>query len=98
MAHVDRKQYAKIFVALIVLTALEVGIVFIPGIGKTALVIALLGMALTKAALVAMQFMHLGHETKAMKLMVAIPFAFPALYAVVLIGEATWRLLWPAVS
>jgi cytochrome c oxidase subunit IV len=98
MAHVDRKQYLKIFGALIVLTALEVGVVYITSIPKTVLVIMLLSMALGKAALVALQFMHLSHETKWMKYMVAIPFSAPALYAVVLITEAAWRLLWPATS
>jgi cytochrome c oxidase subunit IV len=98
MAHVDRKQYVKIFGALIVLTALEVGIVYIPGIPRTGMIVALLGMALAKAALVALQFMHLSHETKWLKLTVAIPFSAPALYAVVLISEAAWRLLWPVTS
>lgn len=98
MAHVDRKQYVKIFVALIVLTALEVGVAYITSISKTTLVVLLLAMALSKAFLVAHQFMHLGHETKFMKWMVGIPFAAPAVYAVVLISEATWRLLWPAAS
>jgi caa(3)-type oxidase subunit IV len=98
MAHVDRKQYVKIFLALIVLTALEVGVVYMPGIPHSAVVLVLIGMALTKAALVGLQFMHLSHETKWLKGMVALPFTAPAIYAVVLISEAAWRLLWPTTS
>jgi caa(3)-type oxidase subunit IV len=98
MAHVDRKQYMKIFGALIVLTALEVGVVYMPGVPRAAMIVALIGMALTKAALVGLQFMHLSHETRWMKLTVILPFCAPALYAVVLISEAAWRLLWPTVS
>jgi caa(3)-type oxidase subunit IV len=98
MAHVDRKQYMKIFGALVFLTALEVGVVYIPGISKTLLVVVLIGMAVTKAALVGIHFMHLGHEAKPMKLSVMIPFSAPAVYALVLIGDAAWRLVWPVSS
>jgi cytochrome c oxidase subunit IV len=95
MAHVDRKEYVKIFAALAVLTALEVGVVYIPGIAKTLMVSALVLLALTKAALVGLFFMHLKHETKSLKMTVALPFVAPAVYAFVLITEAAWRLLWP---
>ena len=90
--HVSRKQYWVIFVYLLVLTVLEVGLVYIPGLGKGLMVSGLLLLAITKAALVGLFFMHLKHETKILKLTVAIPMASPALYAVVLIAEAAWRL------
>ena len=91
--HVNRKQYWVIFVYLLVLTVLEVGIVYIPGINKVLLVSALILLAITKATLVGLFYMHLKHETKILKLTVAIPMASPALYAFVLIAEAGWRLL-----
>ena len=93
MAHVNRKQYWKIFFALTGLTALEVGVVYIPGIGKVAAGVALCTLALVKVTLVGWYFMHLGHETRTLKLTVAIPMAVPAFYAFVLIAEATWRLI-----
>lgn len=93
MAGSHRKQYWFIFVALGVLTLLEVGVVYVPGIGKTALVTALCLMAVTKAALVGLFYMHLAHETNILKLTVAIPMAIPAFYAFVLIAEAAWRLV-----
>jgi caa(3)-type oxidase subunit IV len=93
MAHVSRKEYAVIFVALTVLTVLEVGIVYLPGISKVSLVTALCGLALAKAALVGLFYMHLRYETRVMQLTVAIPLATPVLYAFVLIAEAAWRLL-----
>lgn len=92
-AHATRKQYLGIFVALAVLTGLEVGLVKMPGIAKDAMVLGLVFLAITKAALVAMFFMHLRWETKVMKYMVAIPLATPAVYAVVLIADAVWRRL-----
>jgi cytochrome c oxidase subunit IV len=93
MAHVNRKEYAAIFVALTVLTLVEVGVVYVPGIAKPLLVSALCGLALVKAALVGLFYMHLRHETRVLQLTVAIPLATPVLYAVVLIAEAAWRML-----
>lgn len=88
---IDRKEYWKIFVVLFVLTVLEVGVAQIPGISKTLLYIALIGLALAKAACVGLFYMHLKHETKILKLTVALPFAAPAVYALVLIIEGAWR-------
>jgi cytochrome c oxidase subunit 4 len=92
MAHVNRKEYWVVFIALAVLTALEVGVVYVPGIGKGLLVSALILLALAKAACVGLFYMHLKHETRILKLTVAIPLATPAVYAVVLVLEAAWRL------
>lgn len=91
--HVNRKEYWVIFVYLLVLTVLEVGLVYVPGIPKGLLVLGLILLAITKATLVGLFYMHLKHETKILKLTVAIPMSSPALYAFVLIAEAAWRLL-----
>lgn len=91
----DRKGYWRIFGMLAALTALEVGIAYLDQvISKTALVTALVGLALTKAGLVAYFFMHLKQETKEMKWTVLIPTIFPTLYAFVLIAEGMYRSMW----
>ncbi len=87
------KEYFVIFGVLFALTVLEVAVAQIPGIGKTALAVALIGLALTKAACVGLYYMHLKQETKYLRLVVAFPMAFPAIYALVLIGEAAWRMV-----
>jgi len=92
MAHVNRKEYWIIFFALAALTVLEVGIVYVPGIGKGALFAALCGLALAKATLVGLFYMHLKHETRILRLTVGIPLAVPVFYAFVLIAEAAWRM------
>ncbi len=89
----NRKEYWVIFVALLLLTVLEVGLAQVPGISKTLMRLGLVAMALAKAGLVAMFYMHLKHETRVLRLTVAIPLATPALYAVILISEAAWRLI-----
>ncbi len=86
-----RRRYLQVFGLLTLLTALEIGVVYIPGIGQGLLVAALVLMALAKAGLVLMQFMHLSAETRGLKLTVVIPFLLPALFAGVLIAEAAWR-------
>lgn len=91
MATSKRKQYLMVFAALLVLTVLEVGIVYLK-IPKTVLVSALVGLALAKAAAVALYFMHLGDETKTLRVMVlGTLLTFPPLYAFVLIAEALYR-------
>ena len=93
MAHVDRREYWQVFVWLAVLTVVEVGAVYLHLPVKW-LVAVLIGFALGKAAIVGLYYMHLNHETKWLKLTVAIPMAIPALYAVVLVGEGAWRGAW----
>ena len=50
-------------------------------------------MAVVKAVLVALFYMHLNHETKILRYSVLIPLCFPPLYALVLISESAWRLV-----
>jgi cytochrome c oxidase subunit IV len=92
-AHVNRKQYWFIWLYLLVLTLAEVGVASISSLSKSWVVSALLLLAVVKAALVGLFYMHLVHETNVLKWSVAIPLASPVLYAVVLIAEASWRLL-----
>jgi cytochrome c oxidase subunit 4 len=87
-----KKEIWTVFVVLIVLTGLELGVVYLR-IGKWAMITALIGLALAKAYTVAMYYMHLKGETKIMKFMVYLPMMFPALYAIVLMVEAIARLI-----
>jgi caa(3)-type oxidase subunit IV len=90
--HVNRKEYWFIFGMLSLLTALEVGVVYVPGIGKGLLISALTIMAVAKAGLVGFFFMHLNHETTVLRRSVFIAMGIPFFYALVLIAEALWRL------
>ena len=90
--HVNRREYWVIFVWLGVLTALEVAVTKV-SIDKPLMVSALIAMALSKAVMVGLFYMHLKHETRILRWTIAIPMAVPAFYAVVLISEATWRML-----
>jgi cytochrome c oxidase subunit 4 len=89
----SRQQYLVVFVALGVLTALELGVIRMPGIVRSAAVVALIGLAVAKAALISFFFMHLKDETRVLKLTVFGPLAAPALYALVLMADSAWRFL-----
>jgi len=91
--HVNRKQYWVIWLYLLLLTVVEVGLVYVPGIPKGLTTSALFALAIAKAALVGLFFMHLKHDTRVLRWAVAVPMATPVAYAAVLIAEASWRLL-----
>jgi caa(3)-type oxidase subunit IV len=88
---IRRRSYAQAFAALTVLTAAEIGVVYVPGVAHPLLVLALVLLAMAKAGLVLMVFMHLGRETRGLRRAVLAPFLLPAGYAFVLIAEAAWR-------
>jgi caa(3)-type oxidase subunit IV len=90
MAAHSRKEYFYVFIVLTVLTAIEVAIKYV-GISRSAMIVGLIGLALSKAVCVALFYMHLKSETRSLKLVIAIPMLFPALYAVVLIVESIAR-------
>lgn len=87
--HSHKKLYIIIFVALSLLTAVEL---LVPELDiKYALkASSLVLLALGKAFLVAYFYMHLNEESKAMKYVAAVPLA-AFLYAAVLIAESMFR-------
>ena len=65
--------YIKIFWILLVLTIVEVAIVYL-GLPKMLLIALLVIFAVWKASLVAMHFMHLKFEKKTLTIVAIIPF------------------------
>jgi hypothetical protein len=57
------------------------------------MVSALVGLAVVKAATVGLFYMHLGHESMVLKMTVMVPMCLPGFYALILIMEAAWRLV-----
>ena len=97
--HVESKKYIwMVLIALTVMTILELLLPAIQGM-RNFVIFGLILLALAKAACVLIWYMHLNHETKGLKASVVYPFAFPFLYAVVLIAEALYRggIAWPKV-
>jgi caa(3)-type oxidase subunit IV len=66
-------NYIRIFVILSVLTVVEISITFL-GLPKMILAVMLITLAVWKAALVAMHFMHLKLEKTTLTLVAVVPF------------------------
>ena len=70
-AHAE-PNYIAVFVWLAALTAVEVGVVYLP-LTKLAMAAILVVLAFTKAALVALYFMHLKFESRTMLIVAVTP-------------------------
>lgn len=66
-------NYMAVFWWLFVLTILEVAVVYTP-LSKTVIAILLISMAISKASLVALYFMHLKFERLTLGLIALTPF------------------------
>jgi cytochrome c oxidase subunit 4 len=75
-----------IFWYLAVLTVVEIGVVFLP-FGKFTNGVLLCALAVTKAAMVAMYFMHLKFETRTLGMIAVTPLVIATLLVFVLLPD-----------
>jgi cytochrome c oxidase subunit 4 len=87
----ERSPYVVAFAVLIAFTLVEIGVVRSGGIPHGAAVVALITIAIAKAALIALFYMHLRYETRILKLTVLGPLVAPAVYGLLLMLDAAWR-------
>jgi len=80
-------NYMAIFWLLAVLTAVEIAVVFLP-FGKMINGTLLCALAVGKAAVVAMYFMHLKFETRTLGLIAITPLAIATLLVFVILPDA----------
>jgi cytochrome c oxidase subunit 4 len=80
-------NYMAIFWMLAVLTVVEIAVVFLP-FGKLINGTLLCALAVTKAAMVAMYFMHLKFETRTLGLIAVTPLAIATLLVFVILPDA----------
>lgn len=69
----EEPNYMGVFWWLLILTIIEIGVIYLP-IAKLAIAIMLIVLAVTKAALVALYFMHLKFERTTLGLVALSPF------------------------
>lgn len=88
MEDAARKQpnYMAVFAGLAALTLVEVGIAFV-GFGKTTTILILLALAVWKALLVALYYMHLRWEPPKLVVMVVAPLPLAAILILAVITE-----------
>jgi cytochrome c oxidase subunit 4 len=79
-------NYMAIFWYLAILTVVELVVIFLP-IGKITIGVLLCALAVTKAAMVAMYFMHLRFETRTLGMIAITPLAIATLLVFVLLPD-----------
>ncbi len=84
----ERKHpnYIAVWIGLAVLTAIEVGIVYF-GLTRRFLILALMLLAVWKALLVALYFMHLKFEPKRLLIIVLTPLPLALILVVFVLQE-----------
>ena len=81
-----RPNYIGIFVGLGVLTAIELTVAFLPW-SKTTLILLLIGLAVWKALLVALYFMHLRFEKQRLRILAIAPLPFAVIFVMAVLQE-----------
>ena len=82
-------NYWAVWAFLLILTLAEVGVAFLPW-SKNVLILLLLGMAIWKALLVALYFMHLRFEENRMRIFAIAPLPLTVIIVVAAITEYVW--------
>ncbi len=89
--HHEGPSYIAVFIYLTLLTGAELGVYGL-GLPKTVMVGALVALALTKAALVAMFFMHLAMERKGLWIVAVTPLVIIAFCYLMLRPDLSMRI------
>ena len=79
-------NYMAIFWWLAVLTVIELAVIFMP-LAKLVIGVLLCALALAKASLVAMYFMHLRFESRTLGLVAVTPLAIGVLLVLLLVWD-----------
>jgi cytochrome c oxidase subunit 4 len=93
MADADHAEpnYIAIWIYLALLTVLELGVAYAP-IPKAAMIGGLIGLAFTKAVLVAMYFMHLRFERRTLAIIACIPILLITFLTIMLLPDISTRI------
>ncbi|HSJ63047.1 MAG TPA: cytochrome C oxidase subunit IV family protein [Gemmatimonadaceae bacterium] len=82
-------NYIGIFFFLAALTAVELGVAFLPW-PKMVLILLLIFLAIWKAALVALYYMHLRYEPNRLRLLAIAPLPLAVILVVAVTREFRW--------
>ena len=85
-AHDKKRPYLQVFVALAVLTAVEVGLASL-ALDRTLRVLILLGLSAAKAALVALFYMHLRYDHRILALIGGFPLFLVVIMLVIFLAD-----------
>ena len=87
----EEPNYMAIFYWLFGLTVAELAVAYMP-IARMLMIAALIGLALTKASLVAMYFMHLKFEKRILAMVAITPPVLLVMFLFITYPDTAWRL------
>ncbi|NNG15098.1 MAG: cytochrome C oxidase subunit IV family protein [Gemmatimonadales bacterium] len=87
--HRKHPNYLAVFLGLAILTAFELGIAFLPW-SKRTIVLLLIGLAVWKALLVGLYFMHLKFESNRIRILAVAPLPLAVILVVAVMTEWIW--------
>jgi cytochrome c oxidase subunit 4 len=90
IAH-NEPNYMAVFYTLFFLTVVEVTVAYTP-LPKWLMVSSLIILAIVKASLVAMYFMHLRFERRTLGLIALTPPILLGMFVVIVYPDAAWRV------
>jgi cytochrome c oxidase subunit 4 len=82
-----KPNYYLVWLYLLILTVAEVTVAFVSNLPETVMIIALLFLAVWKAALVAMYYMHLKFEPPRLVVMVTAALPLAILMTLIMLAE-----------
>ena len=82
-------NYIGVWIGLAVLTGIELAVAFLPW-AKTTLILLLLGLAIWKALLVALYYMHLRFEPNRLRILAIAPLPIAVILVTAVITEYFW--------
>lgn len=82
-------NYIGVWVALAVMTGIELGVAFLPW-PKKVIVLLLVALALWKALLVALYYMHLRFEPNRLRILAIAPLPLAVILVTAVITEFIW--------
>jgi len=85
----NHPNYIMVWFALAVMTAVEVGVTFLSW-SQTMIILVLLGLAVWKAVLVALYFMHLKFEKRPLRILAVAPIPLAFILVLAVITEFRW--------
>ncbi len=80
-------NYVMVWLGLFLMTVIEVGVAFVTALPKQVLIVILIGLAIWKAVLVALYYMHLKFEPRRLTLLAASPLPLAAILVIAVLAE-----------
>jgi cytochrome c oxidase subunit 4 len=89
VAHRRHPNYIAVFLGLGVLTAIELTVAFLPWPKRT-IILLLIFLAVWKALMVALYFMHLKFESSRLRILAIAPLPLAVILVTAVITEYVW--------